>query len=118
MPHTRSRAGFTLIELMMVVVIIGILAAIAIPKFNVSSHRSKEKEADIILSQLYKLQLIHQAEFGVPAANEADLMRVGFEPPTLRFYTWTSSVDPSQCLASGGDWNSRTATATGEIVNC
>jgi prepilin-type N-terminal cleavage/methylation domain-containing protein len=118
MSHPRNRVGFTLIELMIVVVIIGILAAIAIPKFNMSSHRSKEKEADLLLNQLYKLQMIHQSEFGFPAATTADLMRVGFEVPALQFYTWANSVDPAQCLASMGDWNSRRATTDGDIENC
>ena len=40
MPISRIKAGFTLIELMIVIVIVGLLAAIAIPKFADSKNRA------------------------------------------------------------------------------
>lgn len=53
--HTRER-GFTLIELMIVVVIIGILAALAIPRFMAATTKSKQSECKGILKQIYTME--------------------------------------------------------------
>ena len=52
---TQSEKGFTLIELMIVVAIIAILAAVAIPAFSKYIRRAKTSEA----RQYVKLSLIH-----------------------------------------------------------
>jgi type IV pilus assembly protein PilA len=48
-----NRKGFTLIELMIVVAIIGILAAVAIPAFLKFIKKSKTNEAGLNLRQIY-----------------------------------------------------------------
>lgn len=115
---TRSRLGFTLIEVMIVLVIMGILAASAITKYRISTHRSHETEADVALGHLYRMQQVHANEYGRYAASEAELERVGYVAPVLRNFTWARSVAIPQCLASTGGWNSRRIEPNGEIVDC
>jgi type IV pilus assembly protein PilA len=58
----RGKKGFTLIELMIVVAIIGILAAIAIPNFLKFQAKSKMSEAKTNLGAIYTGQLAYFGE--------------------------------------------------------
>lgn len=58
----RSKKGFTLIELMIVVAIIGILAAIAIPNFLRFQAKSKQSEAKTNLGGIFTAEVAYYGE--------------------------------------------------------
>ncbi len=79
----KRRGGFTLIELMIVVAIIGILAAIAIPNFVRFQLRSKSSEGKTNLAGIRTAQESYFAEYGnyVPAAISPAMLTV---PPSSK----------------------------------
>jgi|266.fasta.fasta_contig_51_2495650_length_695_multi_4_in_0_out_0_1 type IV pilus assembly protein PilA len=60
----KSKKGFTLIELMIVVAIIGILAAIAIPNFLRFQLKSKSSEGKVNIAAIRTAEESYLAEFG------------------------------------------------------
>ena len=58
----KNNKGFTLIELMIVVAIIGILAAIAIPNFLTYQCKAKQSEAKSNLGNIRTMQEAYYAE--------------------------------------------------------
>lgn len=123
----RSRiqeAGFTLIELMIAIAIIGILASIAYPVYKNYTLKAKESEAKTNVGSLYSMAEAFNAEYdGYPqipdhfgntgltrgqrldwgTGQHVDEFRaVGFEPTGPTYYTYALQVPQSQETAEDG----------------
>ena len=106
----HNRKGFTLIELMIVVVIIGILAALAIPRFMKATAKSKQSEAKQILKQVYTMQRTYRqandtyGDAGVTAAADGEFPDIGVDIMASAIYSYTmttADADGFLCTATG-----------------
>ncbi len=88
----RSNKGFTLIELMVVIVIMGVLAVLAIPKLTDVITKAKIGEIPIVLGSWEHAQMAYVAEKGECSATIANL---AFEDPdsTSKWFNYSAGGD-------------------------
>jgi len=94
----RLKKGFTLVELMIVVAIIGILAAIAIPNFVRFQARSKQSEAKTNLKAIFTGQKARYAERDSYSASLGD---IGFSPERGNRYQYDLGAIADPLVTSG-----------------
>ncbi len=123
---TLERAGFTLMEVLIVIVILGVMAGLAIPSYNNSVEQSRANEAQANLNVIYTAEKIYKINNnGVywaggtnpPIANINAALNIDLATPI--FYTISSitasgsgntAIFTATARRNGGSWIGRTAS--------
>lgn len=99
----KSQRGFSLVELMVVVAIIGVLASIAIPSINRYLAKARQSEAKTNLSSLYTSEKAFFAEFNIYSGYFGV---VGYTPEgQLRYNVGFGAAGPTLATLQAAGWN-------------
>jgi prepilin-type N-terminal cleavage/methylation domain-containing protein len=97
----NSKMGFTLIELMVVIVIIGVLASLAIPRFTEASDKAKVAEAPRVLASYESAQLAHMAEQSRYGDSTEIIFNVGAVNSDSKWFGYEITLGTDSSSAEG-----------------
>lgn len=105
----RSKKAFTLIELMIVVAIIGILAAVAIPAFMRYIRRSKASEATMNIRKMYDASITYfmgeqSARNGAILPRQFPVTVVSTPPVKACNGNTSQKIEPNADAWNAGTW--------------
>jgi len=93
----RNRKGFTLIELVVVIAILGILAVIAIPRFTGTQDRAKDRTHNANVRTIESAVSVYVAEYGTDLSQMDDISVL------IDGYLKENPTDPRDNTTSGYD---------------
>jgi type IV pilus assembly protein PilE len=104
----RKRAGFTLLEIMVAMIIMGMLITIALPKYGQVLERSRQAEAVTLLGALRGSQLRYYVDNNNTYTSV--ITNLDIDLGTTKFFTYPS-VPPSDTLLATASRNGVQQTA-------
>jgi len=93
--RTHARCGFTLVELLIVIIVLSVLAGIAIPKIMDAGGRSRQAASDANLTLLRRAVQTFNADCGVYPATLDDLARASAPAKGLMKDGSQRAIDPT-----------------------
>ena len=100
------KKGFTLIELMIVIAIIGILAAVAIPMYSDYTKKSRTSEVATNLKEVVKMQMLWREDSTNNSSNywATNFKSIGFKTSSNKFASNASDCPGTEPEANATSW--------------